>query len=153
MERVINTSIRQMLVAEDPDVLVKEDLTFTKEKLPKASNRYEAKVRRKLSSWTKGRLDKRIEYLCGSLGVQTIDVNPAYTSQFCPSCGAHFSERKGAHHETAVCPNCGEMNANTAAAVNILQRADDKEITKYMPYKNVKLILEDRYANKQLVMA
>ncbi|MBT8949500.1 zinc ribbon domain-containing protein, partial [Lactobacillus delbrueckii subsp. bulgaricus] len=79
--------------------------------------------------------------------------NPAYTSQFCPRCGVHFSERKGAHHETAVCPNCGEMNANTAAAVNILQRVDDKEITKYMPYKNVKLILEDRYANKQLVMA
>ena len=45
------------------------------------------------------------------------------------------------------------MNANTAAAVNILQRVDDKEITKYMPYKNVKLILEDRYVNKQLVMA
>lgn len=153
MERVMNTSIRQMLVVEDPDVLVKEDLTFTKEKLPKASNRYEAKVRRKLSSWTKGRLDKRIEYLCGSLGIQTIDVNPAYTSQFCPRCGVHFSERKGAHHETTVCPNCGEMNANTAAAVNILQREDDKEITKYMPYKNVKLILEDRYANKQLVMA
>lgn len=153
MERVMNTSIRQMLVAEDPDVLVKEDLTFTKEKLPKASNRYEAKVRRKLSSWTKGRLDKRIEYLCGSLGIQTIDVNPAYTSQFCPRCGVHFSERKVAHHETAVCPNCGEMNANIAAAVNILQRAGDKEITKYMPYKNVKLILENRYANKQLVMA
>lgn len=153
MERVMNTSIRQMLVAEDPDILFKEDLTFTKEKLPKASNRYEAKVRRKLSSWTKGRLDKRIEYLCCSLGIQTIDVNPAYTSQFCPRCGAHFSERKGTHHETAVCPNCGEMNANTAAAVNILQRADDKEITKYMPYKNVKLILEDRYANKQLVTA
>ena len=153
MERVMNTSIRQMLVAEDPDVLIKEDLTFTKEKLPKASNRYEAKLRRKLSSWTKGRLDKRIEYLCSGLGIQTIDVNPAYTSQFCPRCGAHFSERKGAHHETAVCPNCGEMNANTAAAVNILQRADDKEITKYMSYKNVKLILEDRYANKQLVMA
>lgn len=153
MERVMNTSIRQMLVAEDPDVLVKEDLTFTKEKLPKTSNRYEAKVRRKLSSWTKGRLDKRIEYLCGSLGIQTIDVNPAYTSQFCPRCGAHFSERKGAHHETVVCPNCGEMNANTAAAANILQRADDKEITKYMPYKNVKSILEDRYANKQLVTA
>lgn len=153
MERVMNTSIRQMLVAEDPDILVKEDLTFTKEKLPKVSNCYEAKVRRKLSSWTKGRLDKRIEYLCSGLGIQTIDVNPAYTSQFCPRCGAHFSERKGAHHETAVCPNCGEMNANTAAAVNILQRAGDKEITKYTPYKNVKLILEDRYANKQLVMA
>ncbi len=153
MERVMNTSIRQMLVAEGPDILVKEDLTFTKEKLPKASNRYEAKVRRKLSSWTKGRLDKRIEYLCDSLGIQAIDVNPAYTSQFCPRCGAHFSKRKGAHHETAVCQNCGEMNANTAAAVNILQRADDKKITKYMPYKNVKLILEDRYANKQLVMA
>ncbi|MDA3847933.1 hypothetical protein PF595_00310 [Lactobacillus delbrueckii] len=79
MERVMNTSIRQMLVVEDRDVLVKEDLTFTKEKLLKASNRYEAKVRRKLSSWTKGRLDKRIEYLCGSLGIQTIGVNPAYT--------------------------------------------------------------------------
>ncbi|GHN31661.1 hypothetical protein ME790_07320 [Lactobacillus delbrueckii] len=52
-----------------------------------------------------------------------------------------------------VCPNCGEMNANTAAAVNILRRADDKNITLYTPYKKVEKILEDRYANKQSVMA
>ncbi|MGC5254453.1 zinc ribbon domain-containing protein, partial [Escherichia coli] len=90
----------------------------------KAANRYEAKVRRKLSSWTKGTLDDRIEYLCDCLGIRTVDVNPAYTSQFCPNCGARFSERKGTHHELTVCPNCGEMNANTAAAVNILRRAD-----------------------------
>ncbi|MCD5501953.1 transposase, partial [Lactobacillus delbrueckii subsp. lactis] len=51
------------------------------------------------------------------------------------------------------CPNCGEMNANTAAAVNILRRADDKNITLYTPYKKVEKILEDRYANKQSVMA
>ncbi|MCD5547532.1 transposase, partial [Lactobacillus delbrueckii subsp. lactis] len=57
-------SIRKMLLTEKPDVLVKEDLSFTKENLPKAANRYEAKVRRKLSSWSKGTLDDRIEYLC-----------------------------------------------------------------------------------------
>lgn len=153
MERMMNASIRQMLMTEKPDVLVKEDLSFTKEKLPKAANRYEAKVRRKLSSWAKGTLDKRIEYLCSSQGIKMVDVNPAYTSQFCPRCGAHFSERKGAHHETAVCPNCGEMNANTAAAVNILRRIDDKEITLYTPYQSVKKILEERYAKKQAVMA
>ncbi|MCD5452352.1 transposase, partial [Lactobacillus delbrueckii] len=83
------------------------------------------------------------------LGIRTVDVNPAYTSQFCPNCGARFSERKGTHHELTVCPNCGEMNANTAAAVNILRRADDKNITLYTPYKKVEKILEDRYANKQ----
>jgi IS605 OrfB family transposase len=153
MERIMNMSIRKMLLTEKPDVLVKEDLSFTKEKLPKAANRYEAKVRRKLSSWSKGTLDDRIEYLCDCLGIRTVDVNPAYTSQFCPNCGARFSERKGTHHELTVCPNCGEMNANTAAAVNILRRADDKNITLYTPYKKVEKILEDRYANKQSVMA
>lgn len=153
MERMMNVSIRQMLITEEPDVLVKEDLSFTKEKLPRASSRYEAKARRKLSSWAKGTLNKRLEYLCASQGIKTVDVNPAYTSQFCPRCGAHFTERKGMHHETAVCPNCGEMNANTAAAVNILQRMDDKEIMLYTPYRKVEKILEDRYANKQAVMA
>lgn len=153
MERIMNRSIRKMLLTEKPDVLVKEDLSFTKENLPKAANRYEAKVRRKLSSWSKGTLDDRIEYLCDCLGIRTVDVNPAYTSQFCPNCGARFSERKGTHHELTVCPNCGEMNANTAAAVNILRRADNKNITLYTPYKKVEKILEDRYANKQSVMA
>ena len=101
-------------------------------------------MRRNLSSWTKGILNDRIEYICLKFNIKTIDVNPAYTSQYCPICNQKFLERIGAHHEIAICPNCGPMNANTAAAKNIKNRKYDKEIHLYIPYKQVKQILDKR---------
>lgn len=143
--RLVNMAVRKMLTTEKPAVLVKEDLTFTKDKLPKAATRYEAQSRRKLASWSKGLLNDRLTYLCENQNIATIDVNPAYTSQFCPHCGAPFDKRIGIHHEIAVCPHCGNMNANVAAAINILKRKDDPDITLYTPYKQVKTILMTRY--------
>ena len=147
METEINRSIRQMLKEEKPDVLVKEDLSFTREKTDrkKGHNKQLAKINRKFSSWTKGTLDERIEYICETQGIKTVNVNPAYTSQFCPICGAPLGERTGAHHEVAHCPNCGEMNANTSAAKVILQRWKDEEISIYTKYTDVKEIMLKRY--------
>lgn len=148
MKSLIGLAVRTMLLTERPQVLAKEDLTFTKDKSKKAKNRYLAKVRNKLNSWVKGILNDRLEYQSLSYGVIDQDVNPAYTSQYCPECGAHFQERTGAHHEIALCPNCGKMNANTAAGKNILARLHDPEITLYTPYKEVKKILDQRYKEK-----
>ena len=55
-----------------------------------------------------------------------------------------FFERYGSHHELTRCKKCGEMNANIAAAKNILSRLTDEEITLYTPYKRVKEILVSR---------
>lgn len=144
MNSLISHAVYQMLRQEKPQEIVKEDLTWTKEKLPKTGNRFERKMRKNLATWAKGYLNERIEYLCQKYDIAFHDINPAYTSQFCPQCGARFEERIGSHHEIVVCPNCGKVNANTSAAKNILNRLGDPEITLYTPYKKVEKILEDR---------
>ena len=147
LESKINHAIKALIVTEHPSLIVKEDLTFTKDKANKTGNKYERQVRRNLSSWTKGVLNERLEYYCQQYGIDFKDVNPAYTSQYCPNCGQHFTVRFGKHNEKTLCPNCGEMDCNIAASKNILARATDKEITLYTPYKKVKAILEQRIAS------
>ena len=143
-ESIINHAIIQMFEHEKPSILIKEDLSFVKEKLPKAINKIVAKLRRNLNSWEKGYLNDRLEYHAQRFNVPFKDINPAYTSQYCPDCGHKFKERTGKHHELTYCENCGWMNANIAAAKNILKRKDDNEITLYTPYKKVKEILDKR---------
>lgn len=141
----INHALNQLIETEQPKVIVKEDLTFVKEKANKSDkDRFSRKMRKRLNSWTKGRLDDRLEYLSDKYSIKTQDVNPAYTSQYCPNCGQHFEERYGAHHELTRCKKCGVMNANIAAAKNILSRLTDEEITLFTPYKEVKQILDSR---------
>lgn len=144
LHKFVNHTILSMLKTELPVVIVKEDLSFTKDKLSKKRDKRKAKMHRKLNSWVKGYLNNRIEYLCQKYNIPFVDVNPAYTSQYCPHCHQHFTDRYGKHNEFVICPNCGKLNANTSAAKNILQRKDDSEITLYTPYKKVKKILDQR---------
>lgn len=144
LENRINYAVKQMLRQEKPSLIVKEDLTFTKDKLPKCKNKFEKRLRRQLNSWAKGLLNERIEYLCNYFGIDFRDVNPAYTSQYCPYCGQHFGPRTGKHHEIVYCKNCGKLNCNLAAAINILNRLHDPKIKLYTPYKKVKEILDAR---------
>ena len=144
MKAEINHAVLQMILTEKPTKIIKEDLTFTKEKLPKAKNKAVAKQRRRLSSWAKGYLNERIEYICNKYQIDYQDINPAYTSQYCPCCGNKFIRRYGKHHELVECPRCGEMNANIGAAKNIRNRENDPEINLYTPYKKVKEILDSR---------
>ena len=143
LEKEINYSIKQMIKESNAKKIVKEDLSFTKDKKKKENKG--ARFNRNMSNWLKGFLNKRIEYIAGINNIEYFDVNPAYTSQFCSNCGAKIIKRKGKHSEIAICPNCNEINANTNAAKNILARLDDKEITLYTPYKKVNEILLNRY--------
>ena len=72
------------------------------------------------------------------------EVNPAYTSQQCPSCG-HVSRgnRKGIDF---CCKGCGKKgHADVAGATNLLRRSEDKQIrVNDCPFA-VKHILRTRY--------
>lgn len=144
MKAKINQAVIQFLTEEKPSILVKEDLTWTKDKLPKVHNKYIARSRRRLGSWIKGYLDERLEYYCHKFNIPIQDINPAYTSQYCPYCGHKFDKRVGNHHEWVHCVNCGWLPANTTAAKSILKRKNDPEISLYTPYKKVKKILDSR---------
>ena len=144
LQSVIDHAIYQMIEREKPLEIVKEDLTFTKNRLPKTKNRFQRRNRLLLNNWVKGLLNERLEYICDKFGIGYTDVNPAYTSQYCPYCKRKFVARYGKHHELTYCKNCGQIDANIAAAINIKNRKVDKEINLYTSYKKVKKILDSR---------
>lgn len=131
----INHELRTFFMKEKPETIVLEDLSFASWTRPMKS-----KVKYYLSSWCKGYLDERLEYLAEYFNCKVIYINPAYTSQVCSFCG-HLDKnsRKG---EKFKCSNCGkEIDADINASINILKRKDDKRITLYTPYNKVKEIL------------
>lgn len=135
VKRFINYSLNSFFTKEKPSILVSEDLTFTSwtKKLSK-------KVKRYFSSWLKGYLQKRLDFKTMLNGVQQVVVNPAYSSQVCHLCG-HFGVRK---EDKLYCIIHGELDADYNAAINILARMNDSEISVYTPYHKVRGILQER---------
>ena len=142
MKSLINKEIKSAYKESEVEIVVKEDLTFTKERVDKKDK--SRRMRALLNGWTKGYIDERMEYIGEKYNIKTVNVNPAYTSQFCAECGSQIIERKGDHHEIGICPKCGEININVNAGKNIKARLTDKEIGLYTPYREVKEILLKR---------
>lgn len=132
----INCELNRMIDLELPSELIVENLDFVS-----WTNKYPQHIKRKLSRWIKGYVQKRLEYKCALRGIKLTKVNPAYTSKICHKCGA-FGERNGS---VFICANCGTMNADYNASVNIKFRKYDKEITLYTTCKKVEQILQNRY--------
>lgn len=73
-----------------------------------------------------------------------VQVNPAYTSQTCPSCG-HVA-RANRRSTVFVCKFCGRSShADVVGAVNLLRRSEDKEIACADHPSEVKSILNARH--------
>ncbi len=71
-------------------------------------------------------------------------VNPAYTSQMCPSCGyISHNNRKGI---AFICRSCGrKSHADVIGGINLLGRSEDKQIGLNDDPFRVKTILRERY--------
>jgi hypothetical protein len=99
---------------------------------------------RRLSAWTKGTLQDRIEFKALAGGSRHKQVNPAYSSQTCVCCG--FVEARNRNGDKFKCLACQhEDHADRVGALNLLTRYDDHQITRYMPYREVKSILLERF--------
>ncbi len=97
-------------------------------------------------SETKG--SKRFAYRALQLSLEckavTEKVNPAYTSQECPSC--HYVSRSNRKGVKFVCQSCGrKSHADFIGGSNLLGRSEDKQIGLKTPVKSVKAILEERH--------
>jgi hypothetical protein len=79
-------------------------------------------------------------------------VNPAYTSQTCPNpdCGyVDAANRCSRNKDKFICQHCGtEGDSDGFAAKNLKARYDDREITRYTPYREVKKILLERFHHR-----
>ena len=74
----------------------------------------------------------------------TEEVNPAYSSQECPSCGyISRNNRDGAHFH---CRCCGRIShADVIGGKNLLRRSEDKQIFTTLHYKQVGIMLRERF--------
>lgn len=71
-------------------------------------------------------------------------VNPAYTSQMCPSCG--HPSRNNRHGTDFHCQSCGrKSHADFVGGLNLLGRSEDKQVSLKTPPRSVKAMLEGRY--------
>lgn len=134
VENIVNRAINAFLRERKPALVVSEDLrhAFTFDR-PKGLNR-------KLSAWTKGVLQDRLEFKVLAGGSRHEQVNPAYGSQTCPRCG--FVDAKNRTGDRFLCLHCGYGgHADKVAALNYLHRKDDPRITRYTPYREVKILL------------
>lgn len=92
--------------------------------------------------------NKRFAYraLQEALGRKAVTekVNPAYTSQTCPSCGN--VSRRNRNGTKFQCDSCGrKSHADFVGGLNLLGRSEDKQVGMKTPPKSVKATLEGRY--------
>nr|WSY55531.1 zinc ribbon domain-containing protein [Streptomyces sp. NBC_00886] len=117
--------------------IVAEDLTrpFTsRKKLGKNMNR-------RLASWTKGITAEALSSVSERRGSALTLVNAAYTSQVVPCCRI-LGKRSG---DRLHCTLCGDVwQADHAAAINVLERDGDPDISLYTPHTRVKQIIQER---------
>ena len=73
-----------------------------------------------------------------------LEVNPAYTSQCCPSCG--YVSRKNRSGVQFCCRSCGrKSHADFIGSLNLLRRSEDKQIGLKTSIGAIKKLLRERF--------
>ena len=137
IEQQISHAIRQVVNERRPSILVTERLDIRGKAKSKGMSRL-------VNYWMRGILQERLDFLALVEGFHHKQVNPAYTSQMCPTClFVHGDNRKG---DLFQCLNCGHRDqADRVAAINLKARAYEPDITIYTPKSVVKAILLARF--------
>jgi len=123
-------------VVDKASLIAAEDLTKTftgRKNLGKNMNR-------RLAAWTKGLTAQALHSVSERRGSALVLVNAAYTSQVVPTTGALGLRRGDRLH----CESGAVWHADHAAAVNVLHRVGDPDITLHTPHQRVKQILQER---------
>jgi transposase len=94
-----------------------------------------------MSSWTKGILAEALDSVCEQRKAKHILVNGAYTSQIDSINGLLEGKRVGDKFYRA---NGDVLQADHNAARNVLARLDDRGISRFTPYQEVRRILLSR---------
>lgn len=118
------------------EIVASEDLTTVI-----ASKHQWKRFNRRMSAWAKGILAEALDSVCEQRNAKHTLVNGAYTSQTDSTNGLLEGKREGDKFYRA---NGDVLQADHNAALNVLARLDDCEITRFTPYKEVKRILLSR---------
>jgi IS605 OrfB family transposase len=126
-------------VVDKAATVVAEDLTKTfAGRKPPGRN-----MNRRIAAWTKGVIAEALTSISERRGSALVLVNAAYTSQVVPCCNVLGRRNGDRLHCTE--PGCGVVwQADHAAAINVLSRHGDPDITLWTPHPRVKQILLER---------
>ena len=125
-------------------VIVSEDLTS-----PISKKQQWKRFNRRMSSWAKGTLAEALDSVCMQRSAKHVLVNAAYTSQMDSTNGLLEGKRVGDKFYRA---NGDVLQADHNAALNVLARLDDSDISRFTPYKEVRRILLARSPAQLSVM-
>jgi IS605 OrfB family transposase len=124
-------------VVDKAATVVAEDLTKTfAGRKPLGKN-----MNRRLAGWTKGVTAEALKNVSERRGSALVHVNAAYTSQTCHRCGT-LGKRGGDRFHCTLCGVVWQADVN--AAINVLERHGDPDITLHTPHRVVKQIIQDR---------
>jgi putative transposase len=139
--KIVNTAFNKMLAKTESNVVISEDLSH-EFSFGKYKN-----MNRRLSSWLRNSLKERLSFKALVKGFDHKEVNAAYTSQTCVRCDFVDAANRLQHNRDKFkCQYCkGEGSSDVFAAINLKARYDDREITRYTPYREVKKILLNRF--------
>jgi len=133
----VNRAVNVVLKSE-PEKIITENLTFS------VDTNKGKKWNRRLNQWVKGVIQDRIAFKTLAGRSSHEQVNAAFTSQMCPSCG--YTNKLNRKRDSFQCLHCGHLgHADHIAAMNILSRYADREISLYTSAKSVKSILDERF--------
>ena len=120
-------------IVDKAAVVVSEDLTAVI-----ASKHQWKRFNRRMSAWAKGVLAEALDSVCEQRDAEHILVNGAYTSQIDSTNGLLEGKREGDKFYRA---NGDVLQADHNAALNVLARLDDDDISRFTPYKEVRRII------------
>ena len=115
-------------------VIVSEDLTSPIAKKQQQCKRFN----RRMSLWAKGTLAEALDSVCTQRKAKHVLVNAAYTSQMDSANGLLQGKRVG---DKFYRVSGDVLQADHNAALNVLARLNDSEISRFTPYKKVRRIL------------
>jgi hypothetical protein len=123
-------------IVDKAEIVGSEDLTS-----PIAKKQAWKRYNRRMSSWAKGALADALDSVCTQRDARHVLVNGAYTSQMDSTNGLLEGRRIG---DKFYRENGDVIQADYNAALNVKARLDDREISRFTPYKVVRQILLSR---------
>ncbi len=137
----INRVLNRLINLYKPMKIIVEKLDFRSPELSKRMNRL-------IQNFGKRYVKEKLERLQQLYGIEIVEVNPAYSSQECSSCGYVDGENRKSTQEFD-CKCCGnKINAQVNSAKNLLERSSLREFHPYLPKKQVLKVLIKRHLER-----
>ena len=135
----INRLINVIIKIYKPKRIIIEKLDFRSPELSKRMNRM-------IQNFGKRYIKQKLERLQQLYGIEIVELNPAYTSQECSSCG-YVDKKNRKDTQEFECKVCGnKTNAQINGAKNIFKRISLESL--HLTKKQVLKMLTERYLER-----